>query len=593
MKVARRCWILGPAVAFLAQGPCWAQGKEEPPRWTRYARAFAEADDALGRGAFATARGAFERCLELSPANPTVAYGLASTESRAGDREAALAWLERAIEWGFRDGSLARWDEDLAALRGEARFVKLLEGVPEATRVEEPRVFLEPPESSPLPVAVAIDPPGERVLVGYGDGSLELLDARAGELVRSLRPRESAVWKTVFSPDGASFAALFHDGTLGIWKTAGGEAVFLGRAVAESRRAEQWHELMGVDDLGPYMEQVARIEWDFGAVLTADPAGNRLLVAAAEGRGVGLWTWGGELVREWDLSEPPHLYFHVPFIWSPDGATIALASENDVRLFDGRTGAERSRLSCPSPLRSLDFHPSGERLVTGHDDGYVREWKLADGSLVWERSVEKEYENLILPAEVPAIGWVSYSPDGKALACTTVVVVRTIVLDTETRNLRWAGPSQGGRMGEPAEVTWSPDGSRLWSTYLSGLWLMTVDLRDPAAEPVNWPHGFVPRFSARRTEHGEPELGVTILNGTHVTLLEAHDGAVRWMRTRDAQGAVLLQTAGGRLATTLDDFRGWTVGPRPHEHDNPVALGPRLEELLDPKRVRASCAGVR
>lgn len=570
-----------------------ARQEEAPPRWASYARAFAEADEALGRGALGGARAAFERCLELSPANPTVAYGLASTESRAGEREAALAWLERAIEWGFRDGSLARWDEDLAALHGEARFVKLLEGLPEAT-VEQPRMLVEPPEDSPWPRAVSIDPAGERVLVGYDDGTLELLDVRAGELVRSLRPRESTVWKTVFSPDGASFAALFHDGTLGIWKTAGGEAVLLGRAVGESRRAEQWREAMGVEDLGPY-EAGARAEWSFGAVLAPAPAGERLVVAAGEDRGAGLWTWSGERVIEWDLEELPQVsYRHVPLVWSPDGGSIALATlGSDVRFFDGRTGAERSRLSCPSPIRTLDFHPAGERMATGHDDGYVREWKLADGSLLWERSVEKEYEDVVSPDEGPSIGWVSYSPDGRALACTTVVVVYTIVLDLESRAPLWVGPQQGGRMGEPAELAWSPDGTRLWSTYLSGLPLLTVDFGDRPAKPVTWPFGFVPRFSAHRTERGEPELGVTILNGTHVTLLQAHDGAVRWMRTRDAQGAVLLQTAGGRLAAALDDFRGWTVGPRSNEHGDPAELGPRIEGLLDPKRVRASCAGVR
>jgi Zn-dependent protease len=64
--------------------------------------------------------------LEAGPDDPgRVAYNLACSEARAGDTEAALAWLERAADFGFDDLALVDGDADLDTVRGDGRFTAL------------------------------------------------------------------------------------------------------------------------------------------------------------------------------------------------------------------------------------------------------------------------------------------------------------------------------------------------------------------------------------------------------------------------------------------------------------------------------------
>ena len=62
--------------------------------------------------------------------SPLVRYNLACAHARRGDREQALAWLEKAAASGFRSAETMQKDEELASLRKTERFaavVKLVE----------------------------------------------------------------------------------------------------------------------------------------------------------------------------------------------------------------------------------------------------------------------------------------------------------------------------------------------------------------------------------------------------------------------------------------------------------------------------------
>jgi tetratricopeptide (TPR) repeat protein len=62
------------------------------------------------------------RGLERHPDNPNVLYNLACCEALAGRRDDALRHLARAAELDPRVVEWAREDDDLAAVRGDARF---------------------------------------------------------------------------------------------------------------------------------------------------------------------------------------------------------------------------------------------------------------------------------------------------------------------------------------------------------------------------------------------------------------------------------------------------------------------------------------
>jgi len=62
-------------------------------------------------------RQAFERAED-----PEVAYNIACAEARAGHEDQALAWIERAVETGYRDGAGLASDPDFEVLRSRPEF---------------------------------------------------------------------------------------------------------------------------------------------------------------------------------------------------------------------------------------------------------------------------------------------------------------------------------------------------------------------------------------------------------------------------------------------------------------------------------------
>jgi Zn-dependent protease len=67
-------------------------------------------------------RQAFERTKE-----PGIAYNIACAEARAGRADEALAWIERAVEMGYRDVDAMVSDSDLETLRSRPEFEAICE----------------------------------------------------------------------------------------------------------------------------------------------------------------------------------------------------------------------------------------------------------------------------------------------------------------------------------------------------------------------------------------------------------------------------------------------------------------------------------
>jgi len=81
----------------------------------------------LGRHAEALALD--RRLVRLMPEEPTNHYNLACSLALVGEREAALAALERAAKLGYLDSAHLASDEHLASLRDEPRFRALVKSL--------------------------------------------------------------------------------------------------------------------------------------------------------------------------------------------------------------------------------------------------------------------------------------------------------------------------------------------------------------------------------------------------------------------------------------------------------------------------------
>lgn len=106
---------LDEAVA-LVTGPLFEQAGSNPPSVVALAL--------FQAGRFEEAARVGESGFGRDP-NPTLAYNVACGWARAGQPDAALVWLQRAVEAGYRDLAQLETDPDLASVRGRPGYAEV------------------------------------------------------------------------------------------------------------------------------------------------------------------------------------------------------------------------------------------------------------------------------------------------------------------------------------------------------------------------------------------------------------------------------------------------------------------------------------
>ena len=98
--------------------------------------------------------------------------------------------------------------------------------------------------------------------------------------------------------------------------------------------------------------------------------------------------------------------------WTPDGNTLAAATQNGIALYDRLTHARKKFIQTGEGLVSFDFSPSGKLLVTGHRYG-SEESGYAGNIEVW---LAPEYPRIAIFGDTRPLTGVAYMPDGKVIA---------------------------------------------------------------------------------------------------------------------------------------------------------------------------------
>jgi Flp pilus assembly protein TadD len=86
--------------------------------------------DASQRGAHAEAALYLTIAAEIRPEDPQVWYHLAAAQARAGRGKTALASLGKAVDAGFADRARLESDADLASVRRDPGYPKLVARLP-------------------------------------------------------------------------------------------------------------------------------------------------------------------------------------------------------------------------------------------------------------------------------------------------------------------------------------------------------------------------------------------------------------------------------------------------------------------------------
>jgi RNA polymerase sigma factor (sigma-70 family) len=244
---------------------------------------------------------------------------------------------------------------------------------------------------------------------------------------------------------------------------------------------------------------------------------------------------GGRVIREFDGGSVADR-----LALSPDGRTLAVASERSVRLWDATAGTKGRLLEGSGRCGSLAFSRDGKTLAGGTFEGTFQLWDTATG------------ERLLKPptGHEGAVRAVASSPDGKTLATYCAGdgaaggdggAIRLWQASTGKEIRRWQTPAGQYDASRPTSLAYSPDGKAL-----AAAWDGTVRVWDAGTGKE------VRRFSGRQgARPGQSHLRF------------APDGKL--LATRDSDGAIRLWTSAGEERLTLQGagLREWdAIGVR-------------------------------
>ncbi len=254
-------------------------------------------------------------------------------------------------------------------------------------------------------LSLAFSADGQLLVAGGGTparfGEIQIWDAAAGTLRRSVVLTADTVFGVAISPDGSRVSAGCTDNTVRIVDTA------TGKEIAKMGAHENWvlGSVFGADG-----KRVVSVGRDRAAKLTDSTSGAFLeninllrgeLAAIARHPAKEIVVIGGEervpyiylmdrpkvmkiaddttLVRKLDRQNGPV----AALAWSPDGRRIAVAgAAPEINVYDAETGARVSSCKGHSAgIYTVAFSPDSTTLAAGGFDGMVRLYDAANGQL--------------------------------------------------------------------------------------------------------------------------------------------------------------------------------------------------------------------
>ncbi|MES2883960.1 MAG: TIR domain-containing protein [Pseudomonadota bacterium] len=307
---------------------------------------------------------------------------------------------------------------------------------------------------------VLASPDGRRVIAASRKGDLRVWGLPAGELLLAFSADKSYVSDLKLDAAGLRLLSVGRQGYK-VWDLERGVLLFArdikldwaasgdldasGRFVAiattDSPRAELWDVLS--------RRRIADLEFEPQAVSAAvfNQRGTALLLAGETGNTAVIAPLPGPRL---DLRQPPALY-GAQFA----GATARIVTagfDQQLGVWDRSSGSRRaSGLGHTQRLVQVVTTRDGERALTAADDGSVKVWRVADGTLLASVAVAGATRRLLL------------SPDDEQLLllhyAATAEDNQALLLDAATAQTVQV-------MQHPARVltaVFSPDGSSLWT----------------------------------------------------------------------------------------------------------------------------------
>jgi len=355
--------------------------------------------------------------------------------------------------------------------------------------------------ATPVPVDAVVFSPDSSQLAILGDGHINVLNMRNGQMSGQFPGRADAA---VFSADGASLQVFSEENS----KTA-----FSTLVLESGRRSETFsgpESRVSSLDLPAFSPDGAKIAID----------NQNGFIKIREAR------TGAEIIS---LSVPDYTSFEkIRLEFSPDGKKIAVAQGETVRVLDATVSKRILKtLSCGNgEALATAFSADGSRIAVacdsaiGRSTGTARVFEISSGKLLFD--FEDDFKG-----DKPV--WIGFSPDGSRLA--------TPVNIWDTRR---PAESQRGDAPEPMTLDFSADSSKIFGAGFGAgrEWMTTATVRTwnasdgreigrltiPTTYPGNEVSAFSPDHSkvllASRGDRGGVAKVLSMADGRYLTALQ-------------------------------------------------------------------------
>jgi len=334
--------------------------------WSHY---FLDGCRALERGEPAQARDSLEQALRVLPEHAASAWQLAGACALLGERDAAFQWLERSVVWGGGEPALLAWDPDLASLREDPRFARIVAELEARPRAVNGGV------QGALAVGrggISSVGPGAFFFTAANGGQHVLVDTAADEIVGVVSALGQRSESPVISPDGrfvvvASCALSSpRSSRLRVFDARTGDRIrdLEHAGCSPSIQFESNGQRMLVADTAPPYAASIRDTTDWSSLrampdgwhqVNLSPDGTRVLAMSKPENGWSdliLWDVdaGREVTRHADLP-----YAQVSFSRDSALALVVDRLSRRIRTFDCKDGREVHVWDAPADWTSLEL----------------------------------------------------------------------------------------------------------------------------------------------------------------------------------------------------------------------------------------------
>lgn len=274
--------------------------------------------------------------------------------------------------------------------------------------------------------------------------------------------------------------------------------------------------------------------------------------------------------------------------YSPDGTWLALATGEQVALYQVHSGVHAGNLETGASVTSLAFSPQGDQLAVGLQDGRVQVWRIPEGALLFSLDDQSDpVSHLAFAADGHTLAFATSSGfiflcqalDGQVLRVieTRAVHILCLAVSPDGYWLAACTPDtfqvwRDGKLqfedtlpeGAPNYLAYSPDGVTLAAASSQGIYRWRV--ADGRALPT------VGNESGEYLLFSPNSRYILCVCGGNLEVYDTVDSSlvkVYGLGRYDRIPAVAYSTRDGFIAASLLDgrVRSWATGAYPQGHE--------------------------